>query len=144
MSRSTQSPRSWIPLCILFGTATLTVPLMGPWRQHREPRVLPELVAVAEQHLGLHAVAAGRSQAGIYLCRSVGLTPDDMPMTRQREALSKWKGMVFVIELPANDSHLQQNLDEWGDAAAVLGDLLLWGDPALVAEIAQAGGNDRR
>jgi hypothetical protein len=138
MSKSAaRSPRLWIPVCF-FGLV-LAVPIMCQFRRHtREPRTITDFVTQAESRLGLHAVAAaksGKPASGVYFCREGGRRREELPQARERVFLSDWKGVVLITNVPTTDSDFRERLTEWGDAAAVVGGLVVWGDPVLVAEI---------
>jgi hypothetical protein len=135
---ASRSFRFWNPVSILFVAAVVLVPLTCRWRRQSPPGSNLSLTAQAETKLHLHVVpfaGHGDPQAGVYLCREDGRRREDLPTARQREFLREWRGIVLVMPLPASDGMIDQTLSEWGDAAAVIGDLIVWGDPALVAEI---------
>jgi hypothetical protein len=137
MPRIAQSPRLWLPLCCFLAAVGL-VPLTYRWRQQTPPLSIFELTAQAESKLHLHAVpfaGHGDPQAGIYLCREPGCTRENLPSARQRVFLGEWRGVVVVMPLPTTDEMIGQKLSDWGDAAVVVGNVLLFGDPPLVAEI---------
>jgi len=131
------SPRLWFSL--LFLSAVVTVPLAyRSLRRAVPPRSIGDLAARAESQLGLHAVAAAQTdkgRCGMYLCREDGHSWLDLPHTRIRQFVREWRGVVLLTPAPAADKNLCRTVEEWGDAGALIGNVLVFGDPALVAEI---------
>jgi hypothetical protein len=76
-------------------------------------------------------------RAGVYLCREDGRRREELPQWRLLNSLEEWRGVVLVSPVTTNDPRIQQTVAEWGDAAAILGPVLLFGDPALVRQSAQ-------
>jgi hypothetical protein len=53
----------------------------------------------------------------------------------RRVFLDEWRGVVLVVHVPTGDRDLDVRMSEWGDAATIVGDVLLFGNPALIAVI---------
>jgi len=57
---------------------------------------------------------------------------------RRQARAPGWEGVVLVTPAPERDDSFEAELHEWGDRAARVGALVVFGDPELVRAVAQA------
>jgi hypothetical protein len=135
--RQTLSP--WLVAAALLtcvATGQLACRLLSP--PDFEPQTIGELRQRLEQSdLGLHLVptADTTEEAGVYLCTTPQPRDELLRLMRMAECAHRWKGVVFCSHEGSMARVPESIVRSWGEHGMRLGDLLFFGDPALLARI---------
>jgi hypothetical protein len=106
-----------------------------------EPKSVTEAVARLEAR-GLVVYLTpidrkGNLSSGAYLCDRPRSRKELWMLPRQGSAPG-WEGTLCLTMVPRSDGSLHETLWEWGPNAAIVGEVLLFGDANLVREAAKA------
>jgi hypothetical protein len=108
---------------------------MAQQRQTERPRTVTAAVARLEAAgLARHVVgfdSQGGLAQGAYVCDRPRTRKELWLLLRQADAPG-WEGVLLIAPLPTSDCNLADSLREWGEMAAPLPPLLVFGDPRVV------------
>ena len=132
-----RSRHTWLWV-VVFLAASGVVVLTARWqRVNHSPVSLPQLANQLESQLHLYPLPAAKSgdpNSGVYLSRQPR-PYTSLPQCRRRSFLPEWQDIVLVSAIPTTDEMFTTTLHEWDDAAVILDGFLVFGDPALIADI---------
>jgi hypothetical protein len=135
---------------VLFAACSVVTFSRAPRRAPEPPRLdlaadwgMPELLArLREQRVELHPAPVGRVgelSAGAFLSEAPLTWEQRARLARARERARDWRGVVLALPTPpSTDDGFELQLREWKEYSLVAGGVVLFGDPELLARIAEA------
>jgi hypothetical protein len=128
----------YVAVALLAGLAGYTLHHLPGWAVGQPADSIPALVAHLEQHGTLLRVVPvannGDVCGGAYLTRTSKDWDQLSRLMRVPEDLPRWQGTLLVLPEHNTWFRTQARLS-WGNGGLVYGRLVVFGDPALLAEV---------